>query len=124
MNKSKINFIIDVLMFLSIMALSGTGFLKRYIFLSGQESKAIYGRKVDMYMLGISKNGWSNIHLYLGFFILFLLVLHIYYHWNMIPVMYKKLIDNKSSRAIIMCFFIIISILLLIFPFLVPVQVQ
>jgi len=121
--KSKTNFIIDALMFLVIMAVSGTGFLRKYVLLSGREAKAIYGHNVNSYVLGIDKKGWADIHLYLGFILLGLLVLHIVFHWQVIKAMFRQLIQNQLTRQILFWVFVIASLVLLLFPFILQPQV-
>lgn len=115
--KTKQNFIIDAIMFLAIMALGGTGFLIRYVLLSGQAGKAVYGQKVEMSMLGIGKETWENIHLYLGFFLLGLLLIHILLHWKQIVLLYGRLIPARNLRYMILLLFILLSILAIAFPF-------
>lgn len=117
MNKSKTNFLIDGLLLLGMMLLTGTGFVRKYILLGGSASREIYGRKMNMFMLGYNRESWSTIHLYTGYFILFLLLLHIILHWKQIKIMYRQLIANSALRAIITIIFIIVSVLLVVFPF-------
>jgi len=115
--QSKTNLIIDGLLFLGMMFLTGTGYVRKYILLSGSASREAFGKKVDMLMLGINRDGWSIVHLYSAYFILFLLLLHIVLHWKQITVMYKQLIDNGILRLVILAAFIIISLFLAAFPF-------
>lgn len=117
MNKSKSNFIIDGLLFLGMMFLLGTGYVRKYILLGGSASREVYGRKMDMFMMGYGRDDWSTIHLYTGYFMLFLLLLHIVLHWKQIGIMYKQLISNSGLRTIIMIIFIVISVFLAVFPF-------
>ena len=121
--KSKQNFVIDAIMFLTMMALTGTGFLTRYVLLSGQAGREVYGEKVDMSMLGITKDSWHAIHLYLGVFLLILLVLHIWLHWKQICVMYHQLIAADRTRQVVLVIFILISIMLVVFPYIIPVEI-
>lgn len=120
--KSKSNFIIDAVMFLCIMALTGTGFLRKYILLGGRASRETYGTKLDMYMLGFNRDDWGTIHLYLGYFLLALLVLHIVLHWKQVKIMFRQLISGDSMRLIITVVFILISIFLVTFPFVLTPQ--
>ncbi len=120
--KSKSNFIIDAVMFLCMMALTGTGFLRKYILLGGRASRETYGAKLDMYMLGFNRDDWGTIHLYLGYFLLALLVLHIVLHWKQIKIMFRQLISGDSMRLIITVVFLLISIFLVIFPFVLSPQ--
>jgi hypothetical protein len=119
MNKSRLNFVIDAVMLLVMMALTGTGFVRKYILLSGSASKAAFGRKVDMLLLGINRDGWAVIHLYLGYFLLFLLFWHIYLHWKQVVAIYRKWIPNKMMRWMMSAVFILLGLLLLLFPFLI-----
>ncbi len=120
--KSKSNFIIDAVMFLCMMALTGTGFLRKYILLGGRASRETYGAKLDMYMLGFNRDDWGTIHLYMGYFLLALLVLHIVLHWKQIKIMFRQLISGDSMRLIITVVFLLISIFLVIFPFVLSPQ--
>lgn len=117
MNKSKINFIIDAVMFLGMMFLAGSGFVRKYVLLGGSASRQTYGQKVNMYMMGYSRDDWSTIHLYTAYFILFLLLLHIVLHWKQITVMYRRLIGSSRLRMSLLLIFVIASIFLAIFPF-------
>ena len=47
MNKAKLNFAIDALMFLCMTAIAGLGFLMKYVLLPGRESTIKYGRRVE-----------------------------------------------------------------------------
>lgn len=119
MTKSKTNFIIDGLLLLGMMFLIGTGYVRKYILLGGSASREVYGRKMNMFMMGYSRDDWSMIHLYTGYFMLFLLFLHIVLHWKQIGVMYKQLIANSVWRTVIAVIFIVLSVLLVVFPFII-----
>jgi hypothetical protein len=45
MDKGKINFLVDALMFLCMAALAGIGFLMKYVLIPGKEAWAVYGAK-------------------------------------------------------------------------------
>ena len=98
MNKAKLNFVIDALMFLCMAAIAGLGFLMKYVLLPGRESTIKYGRRVELSLLGLDRHDWGAIHLYLGFFLLTLLMLHIVLHWQMIPGLFAKLVANSRQR--------------------------
>lgn len=124
MNKAKLNFAIDVLMFLCMTAIAGLGFLMKYVLLPGRESTIKYGRRVDLSFLGLDRHDWGAIHLYLGFLLLALLVLHIVLHWNMIPGLFAKLIADSGKRWRIGLVYVAVAAVLLLFPFLISPQVQ
>ncbi len=118
-NKSNTNFIIDAIMFLAMMALVGTGYVRKYVLLSGSASKATYGYKVNMTLLGWNRDDWSIIHLYVGYFILALLVLHIVLHWKQIKIMYQNLVNSDSLRLFVTIIFVLFGIFLALFPFII-----
>ena len=115
MNKSKANFIIDVLMFIAMTAMAGQGFLLEYVLVHGREVPEKYGINADLYFFGLDRHAWGYIHLILAYILLGLLVLHIVLHWQMISVMYRRLITNLKSRRIITLLFVVINLLLLFF---------
>ena len=123
-NKPKIKLVVDVLMFICMAALGGLGFLMKYVLLSGQEAQAVYGAKVDIYFLGVDKHERGTIHLIIAFVLLGLLLLHIILNWKPIVSMYQRLIGGQRVRKIVTAVFIIVSALLIAFPFMVTPQVQ
>ena len=115
-DKSKVNFIIDVLMFLIIMAIAGMGFLMKYILIPGKEVWIKYGN-VDLSLLGMDRHEWGKIHHILGFILLGLLILHIILHWKMVLNMFRRLIGYRRARIIMASVFIIICAISVVFPF-------
>jgi hypothetical protein len=124
MNKTSLNFVIDALMFLGMMAIAGLGFLMKYVLLPGRESTVKYGRRVDLSFLGLDRHDWGAVHLYLGFFLLALLVLHIVLHWHMIPGLFARLIANARERWKIGLVYAVVAAVLLLFPFFISPKVQ
>lgn len=118
-NKSNTNFIIDTVMLLLMMALTGTGYVRKYILLSGRAAREAFGSKVEMTLLGMNRDSWATIHLYIGYILLFFLLLHIILHWNQIKVMYRKLIPNETLRLVLLTAFVLAGVLLVIFPFII-----
>jgi len=123
-NKSKVNFVIDALMFLCLMAIAGIGFLMKFVLIPGKERWIKYGRNVDLSLLGMDRHEWGTIHLVIGFILLGLLVLHIILHWKMILGIYHRLIGSRKARRIISSVFIIACVTLVILPFIVNPEVQ
>jgi hypothetical protein len=124
MNKAKLNFVIDALMFLCMTAIAGLGFLMKYVLLPGRESTVKYGRKVELFLLGLDRHDWGAIHLYLGFLLLALLALHIVLHWNMIPGLFAKLVVSAKGRWKLALVYVALAAALLLFPFLISPQVK
>jgi hypothetical protein len=124
MEKSKINFVIDALMFLCLMAIAGLGFLMKYVLLPGRQAWAKYGRNVELTWLGWDRHDWGEIHLYLAFSLLTLLTVHLILHWKMILGLFERLIPNPKHRTRVALAFLIITVLLLYFPFLITPEVR
>ncbi|MEJ5330464.1 MAG: hypothetical protein WHT07_09960 [Desulfobaccales bacterium] len=59
MNRAKLNFVIDALMFLCMAAIAGLGFLMKYVLVPGRETPLLYGRRVDLFFLGLDRHAWG-----------------------------------------------------------------
>jgi hypothetical protein len=123
MDKVRLNFIINALMFLCLMALAGLGFLMKYVLVPGREARGLYGRNVELTWLGWDRHDWGDLHLYVAFTLLGLLTIHLILHWKMILGLYERLIPSPRVRTRVAFAFLIITVLLLYFPFLVTPKV-
>lgn len=119
MKKSKLNFIINGLMFLCMSAIAGIGFLIKYTLIPGQQRWIVYNDNVELYMLGMDRHEWGTIHLILGYVLLGLLVIHIIYHMKAISGVYNQIFQRKLIRKLIFILFITICVLFFIVPFLI-----
>jgi len=124
MDKSKVNLVIDALMFLCVTAMAGIGFLMKFVLLPGKETWAVYGRKVDLFLFGMDRHQWGTIHLIIAFVFLGFLTLHIILHWKMILSLYCRLIRSKVARRIIATIIVIAGVFLVVFPLVVKPEVQ
>lgn len=115
--RQKVNILIDIIMFVVMVALAVIGFIIKYILLPGTDRWIKYGRNVDLTCLGLDRHQWGYIHMLTGILLLALLVLHIVFHWNMILCMIKRLLPAKKGRLIAVSSLIAISILIIVFPF-------
>ncbi len=120
--RAKLNFIIDVLMFIDMMAIAGIGLLIKFFLVPGSKIWEIYGENLDLFLWGWDRHQWGSFHLILGYILLGLLVLHIVFHWKQIMVMFKCLITRKSFRVILTVLFVIISLLFFLFAFIVDIN--
>lgn len=123
MKKTKVNFVINAIMFLCMSAIVGIGFLIKYNLVSGQARWVIYGRPVELYWFGLDRHQWGYIHLLLGFVLSVLLVVHLVLHWTLIKSVYKKIIALKAIRKTFVMAFASISILLIFSPFVIQAEV-
>ena len=117
MSKSKINFLIDSLMFLCMAAIAGIGFLMKVVLIPGQDRWIKYGKNVEIYVLNMDRHQWGTVHLVIALVLLGLLLLHIILHWKLIVGLFSKLITNKSTRKLITVVFVFISAILFLFAF-------
>ena len=84
MNKAKLNFAIDALMFLCMMAIAGLGFLMKYALLSGRKAPSNLAVEwISLFLGWIAMIGAPSICIW-DFFLLTLLALDIVLHWKMI----------------------------------------
>jgi hypothetical protein len=119
MDKGKLNFVIDALMFLCLMAMAGLGFLMYYILPPGRTVLQKYGRQMDLTWLGWDRHDWGDIHLYLAFLLLGLLTLHVILHWSVIVGLFERLLPDPVLRRKVALAFMVMALLLLYFPFLI-----
>ena len=119
MDKPKLNFIIDALMFFCLLSMAGLGFLIRYRLPSGRDAWAKYGSNRQFSWLGWDRHDWGDIHLYLAFTLLGLLAVHVVLHWQQILGLFQRLVPTPRRRYRIALIFLLLSLLLIYFPFLI-----
>jgi len=116
-NKTKLNFIIDILLLLVMSAIAGIGFLIKYVLLTGEQKWIKFGANIDQTFLGLDRHGWGYIHLVLGFICIGLLILHIIFHWKPIVSMYRHYFNRLKRKNFIAAIFLVFCLLLIIIPF-------
>jgi hypothetical protein len=89
-NLPKINFIIDLLLFICIIPIASIGIIIEYVLPPEQR-----GGK-DLF-LGLTRHGWGNIHWYFSIAFVILLIIHIILHWNWIKCMVFNLLKRKKK---------------------------
>jgi hypothetical protein len=123
MKKITLNYIVDIIMFILMMALIGIGFLMKYILVTGQERWVKYGRNVDETLMGLDRHGWGRIHLIIGLILVGVLILHLILHWKSITRFFVSTFGNRALRISFVSALISVTLLLLILPFLVKTEV-
>ncbi len=112
-----INTIIDMLLLLIFSAIIGIGFMIKYVLLTGEQKIEKFGANFEQTFLGLNRHGWGDIHLYLGFIFIALLIIHIVFHWDMIIVMFKKFFDKMKLKNSVVAVFLFVCFALMVLPF-------
>ncbi len=120
---TNINFIIDAILFIIVMAMGGIGFLMKFILIPGTERWDVYGSNVELKLWGWDRHQWGSLHLILGYVFLALLLLHIILHWNQIKCIFNNMVRRRAHRVIITLIFLILSLVVFLFAFFVPFDV-
>lgn len=119
----KLNIVIDIIMFVVMVALVIIGFLIRYVLLSGTLRWEKFGRNVDMTFLGLDRHQWGYIHLIIGISLVVLLVLHIIFHWAQIVCMIKRLLPGIRVRTTVIASLTLVSVAIILIPFFVGSEI-
>ncbi len=123
-NKPKLNLSIDILMFIVMIPIAGIGFLIKYVLVPGFKRNDIYGRDVELYYWGIDRHQWGTIHLILGFVLLFLLLLHIVFHWKQIVYIFKCMVGKRLWRIALSIILIAFTVVFGIVPLFLTPEVE
>lgn len=123
MKKNTLNYIIDIFMFLLMMAIIGIGFLMKFVLITGQEKWVKYGRNVEETLLGLDRHGWGKIHLIIGLIMLAVLILHLILHWRSITRFFKNSLADRVLRISLVFILLLVGVLLVVFPFMVNPEV-
>ena len=123
MKKNTLNYIVDIFMFLLMMAIIGIGFLMKFILITGQEKWIKYGRNVEETFLGMDRHGWGKVHLIIGLILFAVLILHLILHWRSITKFFKNAFADRILRISSVFILLFIGVLLIIFPFMINPKV-
>ena len=123
MKKNTLNYIVDIFMFLLMMAIIGIGFLMKFVLITGQEKWIKYGRNVEESFLGVDRHGWGKIHLIIGLILFAVLILHLILHWRSITRFFQNAFAERALRISLVIVLLLAGVLLVVFPFLVNPKV-
>jgi hypothetical protein len=123
-NKAKVNLVIDALLLLVMAAMLGIGLMIKYILITGEEKTIRYGANFRQTIFGMDRHDWGAIHLYIGYAMAGLLLLHIILHWKSIVAMFRNFIRNTAARISVLVFLVIASLILVLTPFVLKPQVD
>lgn len=114
--KNRLNFYIDLAMFIVMGGLIGIGLLIKYVLIAGQERWLVYGENLELTFWGLDRHEWGTIHLILGIFLFILLVLHIVFHWKTIKCFFRRYVPSLPGRFVLVLITVVLFILLIVFP--------
>ena len=104
MRRATVNFIVDLVAFLSLLALAFTGFIMKYILPpgSGGRGRGFRGGRgtgeiEDFWSM--TRHEWGDIHFYLAVLFAALMVIHIILHWTWIKNYFKSLFRVSQKIA-------------------------
>lgn len=123
MTKSKLNLLIDAIMMLLLMAMSGLGLLIKYVLVPGFKRNALYGSEVELYFLGLDRHQWGTVHMWISFAFLLLILLHIILHWKMIGCIFKQMTTSSVARKAIVVSLVFFMLLFGIAPLFVKPEI-
>lgn len=92
MNKSKLNYIIDFLAFVSFLITAVSGLAIKFFMPSGVRQ----GRFQEFF--GIQKGTWSQIHDWFGILLIILVAIHLVLHWDWIVSMTKNIFKSDKCE--------------------------
>jgi hypothetical protein len=118
-NRNKLNFYIDILLFINLGLLIGIGLLIKYVLISGQQKWLLLGSNPELTFWGLDRHQWGTIHLITGIVFFILLILHIIFHWRMIGCLFRKYIPKRGVRAATIFISLIVFTIFVAFPLIV-----
>lgn len=124
MDKPRLNFVVDAIMFMLLMAIVGLGLLMKFVLIPGRERWAKYGRNVELSLFGWDRHDWGAIHFYLAVALLGVLIFHLILHWQMIVALFRRLLPTPRTRTVVLWVFLLVSLFLIYFPFLMTPEVE
>ncbi len=123
LNRSQINFIIDIILMVVMMLAAGVGLLIKYVLLPGFQCNIKYGRDVDLAFWGLDRHQWGTVHLIISLVLVALVALHIVLHWRQIKCLYKNLVRDHQKRIVLAFGLLLVCAVLAIGPLFIKPQV-
>jgi amino acid transporter len=111
MDRSKLNYIIDALMFIAVIAIGIVGLLLGFVIPTGEAPQS------EKYLWGLHRHDWGNLHLCLSLTFLALFIIHIILHWPWIRTTTTKYLGGvKMLWAFVIIPVLLLLLLWLFFP--------
>lgn len=122
-DRPKTNLVIDAIMLVLLMAMTGMGLLIKLVLVHGEKRNIVYGNDVDLLFLGLTRHQWGSIHLILSLTFIALLLLHIILHWKMIKGIFEKMLSGKGARTAVALVLLVVALFFALVPFFVKPEI-
>ncbi|ACX52843.1 conserved hypothetical protein [Ammonifex degensii KC4] len=105
MNRSKLNYLVDCLLFLVGLGLAFSGFVRWLVLPGGGGGYGwqwghggSYGWRLsqEQVFLFLTRHTWTDIHRYLALALVALVIIHLYLHWSWIVSMTRQIFGGKE----------------------------
>jgi len=106
MKKSDWQYLVDTLLFLSVVGIALIGLLMGLVIPKGPTAP-----ESTKYFLGLHRHQWSNIHFYLSIAFIVFVIIHILFSWKWIKNKSQQIFKKRWNTALI--FMAIVSVLLI-----------
>ncbi|GAB4349111.1 MAG: hypothetical protein Kow0099_31990 [Candidatus Abyssubacteria bacterium] len=111
MGRNTLNYIIDALMFIAVVAIGVIGLLLGFVIPTGEVPPS------EKFLWGLHRHDWGNIHLYVSLTFLVLFVIHIILHWSWIKTTTAKYLGSvKMLWAYVVIPILLVLLLWFFFP--------
>lgn len=124
LNKANVNLFIDTVLLLIMAAMLGIGLMIKYILITGEEKIIRYGSNFRQTVFGMDRHEWGTLHLYIGYVMAGLLILHIILHWKCIVTMFRNFIGNTAVRLSTVVILVLVSLIFVFSPFVIQPQID
>lgn len=106
MKRTTLNFIVDLISFIDLLALACTGFIIKYILPPGSGGGHGYGYRGGRGPLeeqiktlwSMTRHEWGNVHFYFSVAFIALMLLHLVLHWTWIKCYFKSLFGISQKN--------------------------
>ena len=104
MKRTTVNFFVDFVAFLDLLALAFTGFITRFILPPGSagHGQGFRGGRPATeakYLWSMDRHQWGGIHFYMAVIFVVLMLIHIILHWTWIKCYIKSLYSIKKRKS-------------------------
>jgi hypothetical protein len=102
MRRATVNFIIDLVGFISLVGIVATGYIMKYVLPPGtggrgQRAQGGQGGGQIRDLWSMTRHEWGSVHYYLALLFLVLMVVHIVMHWDWIKAYVKSYYGSRRG---------------------------